>query len=37
MIDVVADTIAFVLQFLQNGVNDLFEGVEGLSSVVFGK
>lgn len=37
MIDIVANTIDFVLGFLQIGINYLFAGVEGLSSTVFGK
>ncbi|GEM_PF-2938001 len=37
MIEVVSNTIDFVLGFLQNGINYLFAGVEGLSSAVFGE
>lgn len=37
MIDVIANTIDFVLGFLNTGINYLFAGVEGLSSTIFGR
>lgn len=36
MIEVISNTIDFVLGFLQFGINSLFAGVEGLSSTIFG-
>ncbi len=36
MIDVVTNTIEYVLDFLQYGINTLFAGVDGLSSAFFG-
>lgn len=37
MIDVIANTIDFVLGFAQTSINYLFKSFDGLSSTIFGK